>query len=138
MLVDVGSLGTGTYRVRVEARDLEDLHEVVARTSFAIGEVAPSPSPPVVTGPEPMETGGRWMFAMGLGLLIGVVAVRSRLRHLPMARPERLRRLAIAGGALVIVGRITVLLARVVALGGRPLDGLGTVLRTSDAQRFVP
>ena len=65
VLVDVGSLGTGTYRVRVEARDLEDLHEVVARTSFAIGEVAPSPSPPVVTGPEPMETGGRWMFADG-------------------------------------------------------------------------
>ena len=38
----------------------------------------------------------------------------------------------------MIVGRISVLLARAVALGGRPIDGLGTVLRTSDAQRLVP
>ncbi len=137
-VVDVGSLGTGTYQVHLEARDVEDLHEVVARTSFAIGEVAPSPSPPVVRGPEPMETGARWLFAAGLGLLIGVVAVRTRLRDLPTARPVRLRRVAIAGGALVVVGRLTVLMARAVALGGPLVDGLGTVLRTSDAQRLVP
>ena len=137
VLVDVGSLPTGTYQVRLEVRDLEDLHEVVARTSFAVGEAAPAPSPPIVTGPEPMETAARWLFAAGLGLLIGVVAVRTRQRHLPLARPERLHLLAVAGGVLVLLGRIGVLLARAVALDGSPLHNVGTVMRTADAKRLV-
>ncbi len=79
VLVDLESLPNGTYQVRLEVRDEEDLHEVVARTSFAVGEAAPAPSAPIVTTFEPMETAARWLFAAGLALLVGVVAIRSRV-----------------------------------------------------------
>jgi methionine-rich copper-binding protein CopC/putative copper export protein len=137
VLIDLGPMINGTYQVRLSVRDLEDLHEVIARTSFAIGETAPAPSPPIVDTAEPMETGARWMFATGLALIFGVIAVRTKRSDVPITREGRLRSLALAGGVLVLVGRIGTLAARMFDLGGDPLDNLVTVLRTSDTQRLL-
>lgn len=137
VVVDLDDMADGTYQVRVRVRDLEDLHEVVARTSFAIGESAPDPSPPIVDTAEPMETGARWMFAGGLALLFGIVAVRSSRRAIPLARPRRVLPLFLAGTVLVVAGRVGVLVARTFSLGGPLSDDAVTVLRTTDAQRFV-
>ena len=137
VVVRLGTLGEGSYQVRVTARDAEDLHLVVARTSFAIGQAAPAPSAPVISGPEPIETGARWIFAAGLALLIGVTAVRTRWPDVPIDRPRRLRSLALVGIALAFAGRLGVLVARIVSLGGPPLDAARTVIGTTDARRLA-
>ncbi len=56
---------------------------------------------------------------------------------MPIARPGRLRQLAVVGGLLVLIGRIGTLLARALALGGNLASDLATVLQTSDTQRLV-
>jgi copper transport protein len=137
VVVHLAAMGTGTYQVRVTARDEEDLHEVRARTSFAVGEAAPEPSAPVISGPEPVESGARWMFAAGMALLVGVAAVRMRWPDVPIDRPRRLRSLVLAGAALVLAGRIGVLLARMLSLGGDRIDAARTVMGTGDAKRIV-
>ncbi len=137
VVVALGDMSRGTYQVRVRVRDLEDLHEVVARTSFAVGEAAPEPSPPIVDTAEPMEALARWLFAGGVALLFGVVAVRSSRRNIPLARPQRLGRLVLAGTLLVVLGRVGILLARTFSLGGSLIDDALTVARTSDSQRVV-
>ena len=137
VIVRLGALDNGTYQVRVSARDAEDLHEVIARSSFAIGGVAPPPSSPVIAGPEPIETGARWMFATGLALLIGVTALRTRWPDVPIDRPRRLRALARAGLVLALFGRVGVLVARMVTLGGSRSDAARTVLDTTDARRLL-
>ena len=136
VVVRLGAIADGTYQVRVSARDAEDLHPVVARISFAVGQGSPAPSAPVVSGPEPIETAARWMFAAGFALLVGVIAVRTR-PGVPIERPGRLRTIALAGIALALGGRVGVLVARMVSLGGHPLDAARTVMGTSDAQRLV-
>ena len=137
VIVDLGAMPNGTFQVRVRVHDREDLHEVVARTSFAVGESAPDPSPPIVDDAEPMETAARWMFATGLVLLVGVVATRFGRRAVVMARPRRLAHLVVSGVVLVIAGRVGILVARTVSLGGTLSDDALTVVRTSDAQRLV-
>lgn len=138
VLIELGAMVEGTYQVRLAVRDLEDLHQVIARTSFSIGEAAPAPSAPIAESAEPMETGARWMFATGLALMIGVIAVRTKRHDVPITREGQLRSLALAGGVLVVVGRIGALAARMFALGGDPMDNLVTVLRTADTQRLLP
>ena len=137
VVVDLGAMPNGTYQVRVRVRDREDLHEVVARTSFAVGESAPDPSPPIVDDAEPMETAARWMFATGFVLLAGVVAIGSAGRIVALARPTRVVHVVVSGVVLVIAGRVGILVARTISLGGNPLDDALTVLRTSDAQRVL-
>lgn len=137
VIVQLGPMDDGIYQVRLSGRDEEDLHEAIARTSFAVGDIAPSPSPPVIATFDPLETAARWLVAAGLALLIGVTAVRTRWPDVPIARPRLLRRLAFAGAAVVLVGRIGVLAARAVSLGGDRIDAARTVLGTSDARRLV-
>ena len=137
VVVDLGAMPNGTYQVRVRVRDREDLHEVVARTSFAVGESAPDPSPPIVDDAEPMETAARWVFAAGFVLLAGVVAIRSAGRTVALARPTRVVHVVVSGVVLVIAGRVGILVARTISLRGNLLDDALTVLRTSDAQRLL-
>ncbi len=135
--VTMPALADGTHQVRVTARDREDLHEVVARTSFAIGTVAPAPSAPVLTSPELPESAARWVFGAGLAVLIGVLAVRTRWPDVDVRLPNRLRILAFAGIATVSLGRLLILGARALSLGGRPGDALATVLGTAETQRLI-
>ncbi len=58
VVIGLDPLPIGTYQIRLTARDREDLHQVVARTSFAVGEAPPPPSPPVIAAPERVETAG--------------------------------------------------------------------------------
>ncbi len=137
IIVHLGEIADGTYQVRVSVRDREDLHLVVARTSFAVGEAAPAPSAPVIAGPEPVETGARWLFAAGLALLVGVAAVRTRWPNIRIDRPHRLHTIALAGITLVAVGRVGVLVARLLSLGGSRVGAARTVLGTDDARRVI-
>ena len=45
VVVDLGPMTNGTYQIRVAVVDREDLHQVVARMSFAVGEEAPAREP---------------------------------------------------------------------------------------------
>jgi copper transport protein len=137
VVIHVGPMDDGIYQVRLSGRDVEDLHEAIARTSFAVGDTAPPPSAPVIASFEPLETAARWLVAVALALLVGVTAVRTRWPDVPIARPRRLRRIALAGGALVLVGRLGVLAARTVSLGGDRVEAARTVLGTSEAQRML-
>ena len=137
VVIDLGPMEDGSYQVRLIARDAEDLHEVVARTSFAIGDAAPTPSPPIVASYEPVESVARWIFAGGLALLIGVMALRERWAAGVAARPRRVHSLVVAGIALIVLGRLGVLLGRMLSLGGDLGSALATVSRTADAQRLL-
>ena len=101
---------------------------MVARTSFAVGEAAPPPSPPVIVSAEPFETAARWLSAAGLTLLVGVLAVRWRRPAVPVDRPPRLRTLVRVGALGVLFGRFGVLAARIITLGGDRWAATRTVL----------
>lgn len=144
VVITMPEVGDGAYQVRLQARDGEDLHQVVARTSFALGEAAPAPSRPISESVEPFESSARWIVASGFGLLVGVVAVRRRLAttfHEIVGRrlfESRLHSLAVVGAVLVLVGRAGILVARAVSLGGTDImSSIGTVLATSDGRRSI-
>ncbi len=87
IIVELPPLPDGTHQVRVTARDREDLHEVIARTSFGIGTAPPQASAPVIAPPEAPESMARWIFAAGLAALFGVLTVRSGWPDVPVDRP---------------------------------------------------
>lgn len=137
VVIDLGSLPRGTYQIRLTAHDKVDLHQVVATTSFAVGEAPPPPSPPVIAGPEGFETVARWLSALGLALVVGALAVRWGGPTLPVERPRRLRTLVVAGAAASVAGRLGVLVARVVSLDTSRAQALRSMVNTADAQRFA-
>jgi methionine-rich copper-binding protein CopC/putative copper export protein len=137
VIIDLGPMDQGIFQVRLVARDAEDLHEVVARTSFAIGDAAPPPSPPVVASYEPVETVARWAFAAGLALIVGVMAVRYVWPAVADRGPRRTRALVVAGVALVVTGRLGTLVGRMLSLGSDVGSAAVTVARTADAERLL-
>ncbi len=139
VVIGLDPLPTGTYQIRLTARDREDLHQVVARTSFAVGEAPPPPSPPVIAAPEPVETAARWLFAAGLVALGGALTLRragsagagGRTRWLTLTR------MACWGAGAAVAGRLGVLVARVVTFDGSRLTGLRTVVALDDTRRLL-
>ncbi|MBI5087998.1 MAG: copper resistance protein CopC [Actinobacteria bacterium] len=137
LVVPLPALDDGLYQVGFVVRDREDLHEVRGRTSFAIGDhAAVAPSAPPAPAGQPFEAVARWLFALGLALLVGVVVVRARWLEVPVAHPRRLTWLAIAALVAVLAGRIGVVTARAYALHAGLWDGLSAVARTSDVARL--
>ncbi len=139
LIVPLPPMGDGLHQIAFQVRDREDLHEVRGRTSFAVGKNAVAiPSAPSNPAAQPFETTARWMFAIGLALLVGVVVTRTR--HLTDVADEvtnrRLVGLTWLGGATVVLGRLGVLLARALDLGVGLGDGVSAVLKTSDAVRL--
>jgi putative copper export protein len=135
LVVPLPPLGDGVHQISFAVRDREDLHEVRGRTSFAIGDTAQAtPSPPPNAGPQPPETAARWCFAIGLALLVGVT-VRAG-RQSSDERDRRRRLLGWTALALVLAGRVGILLARALDLGVGLMDGLSAVVGTTDMVRL--
>jgi copper transport protein len=137
LVVTLPPLDDGLYQVGFEVRDREDLHEVRGRTSFSIGDHAmAAPSAPPAPPPQPFETMARWLFAVGLALLVGAVLTRGRWPDAPVARPERLVPVTAIALAAAVGGRVGVVLARAHDLHVGLVDGLSAVARTSDVARL--
>lgn len=136
VVITLDPLARGTYQIRLTARDREDLHQVVARTSFAVGEAPPPPSPPVVAAPEPVETAARWLFAAGLVALAGALTLRGAGAG-PGARSPILTRMAQWGAGAAVAGRFGVQAARVVTFDGNRLTALRAVAVLDDTRRLA-
>ena len=138
LVVPLPPLPDGLHQIGFTVRDREDLHEVRGRTSFAIGDAAlATPSPPANPTAQPLETIARWMFALGLALLVGVT-VRTALARGARTEPEahRLSTTGWAGVAFVAAGRLGILAARAIDLNAGFLDGLSAVVGTADMIRL--
>jgi putative copper export protein len=141
-IVTLPRLSDGTFVVRVSARDAADLHETVARSSFAVGADAPAASAPEVAGPDLIETLARWLNAVGIAIIVGVSAVRLRRRRSGATSfdvsTRRLHLTLVAAVVAATAGRCGVLVARMASIGGPPAGALRTVLASPDTRRLLP
>ncbi len=136
LIITLPPLVENTYQVRISARDAEDLHEVVARTTFSVGGEAPQPSPPVLSKPIPLEAASRWLFLLGLAAVLGGFVFRSRWPDIPMARVHLAEPLTAVGLGAIFVGRLGVIASRGLDLGVGAGDAVSALMSTSDVRRL--
>ena len=137
LVVVLPALRDGSYQLRFSVRDAEDLHEVTGRSSFAVGDVVAPPTRPVEAAPPLIgESIGRWVFAAGLALVIGSLVVRSRRQLVGAIVEPRCSRIAAAGLAAIVLGRLGVAVSRFADLGVGARAGWSILARTSDVQRL--
>lgn len=141
-IVTLPRLSDGTFVVRVSARDAADLHETVARSSFAVGADAPAASAPEIAGPDLVEAVARWLNAVGIALIVGVSAVRLRRRRSGASAfdvsTRRLHLTLVLALVAAAAGRCGVLVARMTSIGGPPAAAIRTVLASPDTRRLLP
>ncbi len=115
----ISSSETGTYVVTWQAL-AADTHPSRGAFSFVVGQPSSNPYSPLLSGGEigtatppgfALQALARWMHFMGLALTFGTIAYQVATRREP-----RLRRLVVAGVALLIVAEPVALIAQLASL----------------------
>ena len=115
----ISSTETGTYVVTWQAL-AADTHPSRGAFSFVVGQPSSNPYSPLLSGGEigtatppgfTLQGLARWMHFLGLALTFGTIAYQVLTRREP-----RLRRLVVAGVALLIVAEPVALIAQLASL----------------------
>ena len=129
------SLAKGVYTVSWRTVSRTDGHVTAGSFSFGIGR-APSATASGAAGavsatptPSPFAVAGRWMFFVGLALLVGVAAVGLFVTRAPVGRPWMLW----AAWGLALVGLIAMTLAERSTIG----VSLRELLDSSTGSAFI-
>lgn len=137
LLLELGPLPEGSYTAVWRVRSAEDGHVTEGVVPFGVGVAAdlsavlPAPgSPaPALAPPDPAGLLGRWLALVGAGLAVGAVGFgllvwRPAWRATPGSPAadglmgRTLRRLALAGSALVAAGAPLTLLSQAMSVSG--------------------
>lgn len=129
------SFAKGVYTVSWRTVSKTDGHVTAGSFSFGVGEAPTSTasgsagSVSATPSPSPLAVAGRWMFFVGLALLVGAAAVGLFVTRAPVGRPWMLW----AAWGLALVGLIAMTLAERSTIG----ISLPALLDSSTGSAFI-